>query len=102
MATVHEMAVLARCTRNGRVIWHHVAEQLGESEPDVRAKHDPTYLREGPLPRATVPEPPPVPKKYASMTYITAMVVSLAEIGKPAGEAVGLEFGVAVECAGHA
>lgn len=39
-------AVIARCTRDGRVLWQHVANQLGTSVDAVRGRYDATYRRE--------------------------------------------------------
>lgn len=41
----YEQATIARCTRDGHVLWPHVARQLGLSEPTARARFDPTYLK---------------------------------------------------------
>ncbi|WP_091738914.1 hypothetical protein [Phenylobacterium immobile] len=39
-------AVIARCTRDGRVLWQHVAQQLGGSIDTVRSRYDASYRRE--------------------------------------------------------
>lgn len=35
--------IIARCTRNGAVLWHHVAKQLGTSVDRARSQYDPAY-----------------------------------------------------------
>lgn len=35
--------IIARCTRNGVVLWAHVAKQLGTSVDRARSQYDPTY-----------------------------------------------------------
>lgn len=39
-------AVIARCTRDGRVLWQHVANQLGTSIDAVRNRYDASYRKE--------------------------------------------------------
>lgn len=41
----YEQQTIARNTRNGRVLWQHVAAQLGCSEPTARAQFDGAYRR---------------------------------------------------------
>ena len=54
-----EQIVIRRCTREGRILWPHVARQLGISEPTARARHDPTYMRPyQPVVVPALPEPP--------------------------------------------
>lgn len=35
--------IIARCTRNGVVLWAHVAKQLGMSVDRARSQYDPAY-----------------------------------------------------------
>jgi hypothetical protein len=37
--------VIRRCQRHGRILWSHVAQQLGLSVDQVRSRHDPEYLK---------------------------------------------------------
>lgn len=91
MATVHEMAVLARCTRDGRILWGHVAKQLGRSEHDTRSQLDPHYLREPqepqePQARAAprmIRERPPVVRRPLYSRKV-ASVIALADLAQPA------------------
>lgn len=40
-----EQQTIVRCTRDGRVLWQHVAAQLGVSEATARAQYDGAYRR---------------------------------------------------------
>lgn len=53
----YEQAVISRCTRNGRILWQHVAAQMGVSEATARSQHDGAYRR----PYAVAAPPPPPP-----------------------------------------
>lgn len=82
MATVHEMAVLARCTRDGRILWGHVAKQLGKSEHDTRSQLDPHYMRE---PQSLPSNDPPL-QGWARFPDITArdlVVMAVATLESP-------------------
>lgn len=46
--------IIRRCTRDGRILWHHVAAQMGVSEATARAQHDSAYLKS----YAPTPAPP--------------------------------------------
>ena len=56
----YEQAIIQKNTRDGRVLWSHVAAQLGVSEPTARAQFDMTYQRPyspATLPKAALPPP---------------------------------------------
>jgi predicted ArsR family transcriptional regulator len=39
----YEAKIIRRCTRDGRILWQHVAAQMGLAEPTVRQRYDPTW-----------------------------------------------------------
>jgi hypothetical protein len=59
--------IIHRCTRDGRVLWQHVALQMGMSLDSVRSQFDPTHRRTAP--QAAAPRPAPIRRPAHTVTY---------------------------------
>lgn len=59
----YEQATIARNTRNGRVLWQHVAAQLGCSVATARAQYDVAYCRPYAVATPAPPKPPAKPPR---------------------------------------
>ena len=93
-ATAHEHTIINRCTRDGRVAWQHVAQQLGKPVHSVRSAFDPDYMRSGPsvvsiraIPNPAFLAPPkarPSRNTNPILPNMEAAVLGLADIGHSA------------------
>lgn len=62
-------AIISRCTRDGRVLWQHVAQQMGISLDSVRSQFDPTHRRGEVQAVSITPRPAPVRRPAHTATF---------------------------------